>query len=337
MPRFLLAALFLLLLPRHPAAAAPEAIVDTAGLEAAIARGAVVWDVRGRGAYRKGHIPGAVNVGNAGQVLRNPNSEDYLPRAKIEAILGGAGIDPAREIVVYSTRGNPGAYFALYTLRYFGADQVRVYHEGIDGWREAGKPVSTEPAKRAAVALRLAPRAALVASTEEVIAAARRGDVQLLDVRRADEFSGDDVRAIRGGHIPGAVNIPYEQNWVDPDVGRKLREGTVRSNAGAALKPMAELKSLYSGLDPNKETIVYCQSGVRAAETATVLSALGFANVKVYDSSWLGYAARLDAPAKNEVFVNVGALRGQVSALHERIDQLEALLVELLQRQQQQR
>jgi len=314
------------------AAAAPGQIIDTAEMEAAIARGAIVWDVRGGGAYRKGHIPGAVNAGNAAQVLRNPNTEDYLPLEKIEAILGGAGIDPAKEIVVYSTRGNPGAYFAHFTLRYFGADKARVYHEGIDGWRATGKALATEATKLAPVALKLAPRPELVASTEEVVAAAKGGEVQLVDARTLAEHTGNDIRAIRGGHIPGALAIPYEENWVDPETAAKVKKKLVKDNSGAALKQAGALKALYAKLDPDKETIVYCQSGVRAAETATVLGSLGFSKVKVYDASWLGYAARLDAPANNEVFVNVGALRGEIRGLNARLDKMEAMLAKALEK-----
>lgn len=164
--------------------------------------------------------PGAVNIGDAGKVLRNANTEDYIPVGQIEKILGGAGIDPDKEIIVYARRGNPYAYFGLYTIQYFGGKQV------------------------------------------------------------AD-------------------------------------------NAGMSLKSAEDLKKLYGGLDPGKETIVYCQSGVRAAETATVLAQLGFKDVKVYDSSWLGYAGVLSAPANNETFFNVGALNGRLSSMQTRIEQLE--------------
>ena len=90
-----------------------------------------------------------------------------------------------------------------------------------------------------------------------------------------------------------------------------------------SLKSTADLKELYSKLDPEKETVVYCQSGVRASETAGVLEQLGFKNVRVYDSSWLAYGNKLDAPANNATVFNVGALNGRVGALQARIDALE--------------
>ena len=125
-----------------------------------------------------------------------------------------------------------------------------------------------------------------------------------------------------------ALNIPYEQNWIDPETPAKLARKQIASNAGMSLKPAEELKRLYARLDLSKETIVYCQSGARASETAGVLQQLGFTNVKVYDSSWLGYGNTLDAPADNVTFFNVGQLNSRISALQERINQLEKELAE---------
>ena len=320
MKRLLITALLMLL---ANAVWAAGAIVDTAFVVEAAGRGAIIWDVRSADQYRKGHIPGAVNIGDAGQVLRNANTEDFIPVGQIEKILGGAGIDPAREIIVYASRGNPYAYFGLYTIQYFGGKQAYVYHDGIDGWRAAKQPVSTEDTRFAPVALKLAPNSAVAASTGQVLAALKKPGVQIIDTRTPKEYSGEDIRAIRGGHIPGAVNIPYEMNWVYPDTGAKLARRQVADNSGMTLKPAEDLKKLYAGLDPDKETIVYCQSGVRAAETATVLTQLGFKDVKVYDSSWLGYAGVLSAPANNETFFNVGLLNGRLATMQARIEQLE--------------
>jgi thiosulfate/3-mercaptopyruvate sulfurtransferase len=299
------------------------AIVDHAYVAEAARRGAIIWDTRSPAEYRQGHIPGAINIGDTNVVLRNPNTEDFIPQAQIEKILGEAGIDPQAEIVIYSARAATNAYFGHYTVQYFGGTRSKVYHDGMDGWRAAGQPVSLAGHSRAPVALKLTQRATNSVSTADVVARLRNPDVQLIDVRTPREFAGDDIRAIRGGHIPGAINIPYEQNWVDPDAALKLSRRQVADNAGMSLKPHDALKALYSKLDPAKETVLYCQSGVRAAETATVLAELGFTNVKVYDSSWLGYGNSLELPANNAVFLNVGALNGRIGAMQIRIEALE--------------
>ena len=313
----------IVLLTALPGLAQAQVIVDVAQAQEAIKRGAQVWDVRDARDYVKSHLPGALTLGDAASNLRNPNSEDFIATAQIEALLGAAGIDPQRETVVYGARGTWNPYFGRYTLRYFGGNKVSVFHDGIEGWQAAGLPVSTAPAQAAPVKLKLVANPAVSVSTQDVIGRLNQSEVQIVDARTPKEFAGEDIRALRGGHVPGAVNIPYEQNWTDPETLQKLASKQVSDTRGMALKSSADLKALYSKLDPEKETVVYCQSGVRASETAGVLEQLGFKNVKLYDSSWLGYGNRLDAPANNATVFNVGALNGRIGAMQARIDALE--------------
>lgn len=305
-------------------------IVDTAYVQNAQKNGAIVWDVRDADAYRAGHIAGAVNVGDIGKVLRDPNKEDWLSNAQVETVLGNGGIDLLnKEVIVYSTKADPYAYFGLSTLRYYGGKSGKVYHGGLDDWKAAGLPVSTEPTKLPPLALKVNPQKGVVVWTDEMVqkvAEAKAGKVQIVDARTPAEFAGTDIRAIRGGHIPGAVNIPYEQNWVDPATPGKLSRQEVKTRDGMSLKPVSDLKKLYAGLDMGKETIVYCQSGVRGAEAAAVLREVGFKDVKIYEPSWLVYAGTLSAPADNEAFVNIGALNGRIAGLQGRVDDLEAEL-----------
>src|SRR5262249_24597762 len=329
MNRLALVALSILLIQiAHIAHAASPTIADDQYVADAIARNAIVWDVRPAGAYAAGHIAGAVNIGDAPRGVRDDNTEDFIATDRIEKILGAAGLDPKREIIVDGSRGTWMPYFGLYTIRYFGGDNVRVYHEGIEGWTAAGHATSREAPTTAAIALKLEINPSVAVTTNEVVARLNDPDVQIIDARTTQEFPGEDIRAIRGGHIPGAINIPYEQNWIDPETPAKLSRKQVTSNAGMSLKSVGDLKRLYARFDPNKETIVYCQSGARASETAGVLQELGFTDVKIYDSSWLGYGNTLDAPANNVTFFNVGLLTSRLSTLQERVNQLEKELAE---------
>jgi thiosulfate/3-mercaptopyruvate sulfurtransferase len=303
-----------------------DAILTTDQVQQAIARGAIVWDVRDEKSFLEGHIPGAINIGEIGSVLRDPNKEDYIATEKIQKLFNDAGLNINRDIVVYGARGNPYAYFGLYTINYFGGKQAQVYHDGFDGWKSAGLPIQKERQTSAPVSVNLVPQAQLVVSNEEMLKLAQSKSVQIVDARTPDEYSGKDVRTIRGGHIPNSVNIPYEDNWQDPATAIKLSKKQVTDNAGMSLKSEADLKKLYANLDPDKDTVVYCQSGVRAAETAVVLKSLGFKKVKVYDSSWLGWGNNLKAPAADETFLNVGALNAKLSAMQNRINQLEEAL-----------
>ena len=303
--------------------AAAQVIVDVAQVQDALQRKVQVWDVRGDKDFAKGHLPGALSAGDAATVLRDANAEDFLPTEEVAKILGAAGIDPARETIVYGARGTWNAYFGRYALRYFGATKVSVLHDGIEAWQAAGLPLATGAAQATPVKLTLKPQPALAVSTQDVLARLGRADVQIVDARTPKEYAGADIRALRGGHIPGAVNIPYEMNWSDPETLQKLARKQVPDSRGMTLKAEPELKALYARLDPEKETVVYCQSGARASETAGVLEQLGFKNVKVYDSSWLAYGNKLDAPANNATVFNVGALNGRLAVMQARIDTLE--------------
>jgi thiosulfate/3-mercaptopyruvate sulfurtransferase len=313
-----------------PAAMAVEnsAIVDTPHVAEAIKRNAIVWDTRSAAAYKQGHIPGAVNIDDIGVVLRDENTEDYIALEDIEKLLGGAGIDPSREVVVYGAKADPYVYFGLVTLQYFGAPNAKVFHGGIEDWKSAGLPVAVEPTRLAPIALKLKTRPELLVDTAEVVKKLRDPGVQIVDARTPREYKGEDIRAIRGGHIPGAVPIHYMENWVDPDTQAKLDKKLVANKDGMNLKSREQLKALYARLRPEKETIVYCQSGIRASETATVLKELGFKKVRVYDSSWLGYGNTLDAPAESVTFFNVGLMQNKMRAMQKRVENLEKELAE---------
>ncbi len=305
-------------------------IVDTGYVEQALERGAIVWDGREAAHYAEGHIPGAVNFGWVGEVFRDPNREDLPAVAEAEKIFSGAGVDPVgKEVIIYTRKGDPYAYYGVHAMKYYGAKQAKVYHGGIDDWKAAGKPVTKEATTLRAVAVHLSAQASLVLWNKDMLERVRAGGAQILDVRTPREYSGDDIRAVRGGHVPGAVNIPYERNWRDPQAAAKLARKEVQTRDGMALKDEAALRALYATLDPDKETIVYCQSGVRASETATVLRALGFRDVKVYEPSWLGYAGMLSAPADNEVFVNIGALNSKIANLESQVKGLQEELTRL--------
>ena len=308
----------------NPAAAAQEpVIVDTAFVENAIDRGALIWDVRSQNVYLRGHIPGAVNIDSITDVLRDSRTEDYIPISDIEQLLGEAGIVASREIVLYGSKARPAAYFGYITLRYLGVDHVRVYHGGIDDWKAAGNRIDTDLVKLPPAIFTAIPDPSQLATTREVIQKLGDASVQIVDARTANEYSGEDIRALRGGHVPGAVNIPYETNWVDPDTPRKLARKKVDNKDGMNLKPREALQAMYAQFDPDKETIVYCQSGSRAAESATILKQLGFSKVRVYDASWLGYGNTFEAPVENVTYFNVGQVNRMIRSLQQQVDLLE--------------
>ncbi len=310
--------------------AAAQIVMDTAQVERAAKAGALIWDARDAGEYAKGHLPGAVNIGNVADVFRDANREDPPSAAVAAGLFGDAGMDIlGREVIVYTRKGDPYAYYGARMVEYYGGRHAKVYHGGLDDWRAAGHPVEMAPVKLAAVKLALTTEGRGAMGNKELVERVRSGSAQILDTRTVKEFRGEDIRAIRGGHVPGAVNIPYEDNWQDPASASKLASKQVATRDGMSLKPREDLVKLYAKLDPSKETIVYCQSGVRASETAAVLRDLGFKDVKVHEPSWLGYAGVLSAPVENEVFVNVGSLNARIGDLQGRVKELEGELAKM--------
>ena len=170
--------------------AGAQVILGTAQVQAALQRQVQVWDVRGDKEFAKGHLPGALTVGDAAAVLRDANAEDFLAVGEIAKILGAAGIDPARETIVYGARGSWNPYFGRYALRYFGATQVSVYHEGLEGWQAADLPVEVGAAKAAPIQLALSPNRALAVTTQDMLARLGRADVQIVDARTPKHFIG---------------------------------------------------------------------------------------------------------------------------------------------------
>ncbi|MGZ5047060.1 MAG: sulfurtransferase [Usitatibacter sp.] len=279
-------------------AALSGTIADAAYVAKAMSRGAIVWDVRSAERYREGHIPGAVNIGLVATTLVDEKTQLFLPIETIAARLGAGGIDLKREIVAYGDAGSVMPYFAEFALDYFGARKVDVFHDGIDGWRAAKRAVSTEDVHRSRVKVRPFANPSMLATTGEVLARVGSPRAQFVDVRRPAEFNGDESETLHGGHIPGAVLIPYNLNLVDPDAPMKLMAKEIADTSGMRLKKRRELRKLYADLDPRKETIVYCHTGLRAAMTAAVLSSLGFRSVRVYFASWLEYGNQPDPPVE---------------------------------------
>src|SRR5258708_14285689 len=203
-------------------AAGKRIIVDTGFVEQAAARGALLWDVRSQEEYRRGHIPGAVNIDEIALVLRDPNTEDYIPVARIEQILGEAGIDPTREIVFYGAQAHTSPYFGYVTVRYLGGSGAGVYHGGIDDWKAAGKPIATDAVKLPPVSFKAQVNPEVIVSTREVVARLGTPGVQIVDARTQKEFNGGDIPGLPGAHIPGSGPIPHDSNLVDPDTPLQL-------------------------------------------------------------------------------------------------------------------
>jgi thiosulfate/3-mercaptopyruvate sulfurtransferase len=243
--------------------------------------------------YEVGHIPGAVKVDWVAD-LNDPLTRDYIDRERLEKLLRSRGINQDTTIVLYGDKNNWWATYTFWVLRLFGVENLRIMDGGRAKWEKEGRPLTTEvpsyPEGDIVVGERDDSR--IRAFRDEVLEHVRRRG-QLVDVRSPEEYRGERLHmpeypnegALRGGHIPGARNIPWARA-IDPETH------TFRS--------AEELRALYveeAGLRPEEETIAYCRIGERSSHTWFVLTyLLGFQKVRNYDGSWTEWGNSVRLP-----------------------------------------
>jgi thiosulfate/3-mercaptopyruvate sulfurtransferase len=242
-------------------------------------------------AYGSGHISGAVGW-NWQTELSDGIRRDLTPKAELERMLGAAGVTPSTTIVVYGDNNNWFAAWAFWQLKIFGHADVRLMNGGRKKWVAEGRPVTTDvPSYTQTVYQAKEPDYSVRALRDQVLESLRKSGAALVDVRSPREYSGELLApenlpqegAQRGGHIPGALNIPWATAVND--------DGTFKS--------AAELTAIYEarGITPDKETIAYCRIGERSSHTWFVLTyLLGHQHVRNYDGSWTEWGSMVGVP-----------------------------------------
>jgi thiosulfate/3-mercaptopyruvate sulfurtransferase len=206
--------------------------------------------------------------------------------ARLGEVLSRLGLTPTRQVVAYDEEGNGRAGRLLWTLATLGHAQVSLLNGGIHAWEAAVGPLETQIRQppHSAYQARFTDPPTAIADKNYILARLGQPDLALLDTRTPAEFAGLDQRAVRGGHIPGAVNLP----WTDAmDPQRQLR-----------LQPDPVLRKLLEqrGVTPGKEVIVYCQTHHRSAHTYWVLRHLGYSRVRGYPGAWSEWGNDSDLP-----------------------------------------
>jgi thiosulfate/3-mercaptopyruvate sulfurtransferase len=265
-------------------------LIDTDWLAANIDRaGLLILDVRSTGEFDTGHIAGAVNVPPADMTAIVDRNNNMAPSAAdFTAVLQAAGVNGGASLVIVDGGNLRWASRMFWTLEYFGHTDVSVLHGGLAAWSGEGRPLSAEATNPPAGDFEARAESDRLAGMGDVLDRLDDPDAMILDTRSPAEFAGEDVRAARGGHIPGAVNV----DWI------------LASNDTAAptLKPAEELRALYegAGVTPDRAMIlIYCQSGMRASHTYLVLRLLGYENLRLYDASWAEWGNDAEVPIES--------------------------------------
>ena len=238
-----------------------------------------------RAEYQAAHIPGAVFFDQDQVVAPDSDLPHTLPQPRLFAQFASSmGVDEDDEIVVYDGPGFFSAPRVWWMFRLMGARKVFLLDGGFDRWRREGRPVTNETTKIASCFFEVDCDPARVVSFDEMKEIVAAGSAQIADARPAGRFSGVEPEprpGMRGGHMPGATNVP---------AASLSRDGS--------LLPVAELRAVLeqAGLDLSKPVVTSCGSGVTAAVISLALTSVGHEDHRLYDGSWSEWGGRADTP-----------------------------------------
>ena len=246
--------------------------------------------------YEQGHIPGAVKLDwHTG--LQRPDVRDFIDEAGFAELMESKGISNDDAVVLYGDKSNWWAAYAFWFFRYNGHRDVRLMDGGRQKWVAESRPLSDEapsPERGSyTVPYRDESIRAYAPDVLRHLLKVNDGEGALVDVRSPAEYSGEKLHmpeypqegALRGGHIPGAANIPWAQ----------------AVNEDGTFKDAEALRALYGGegVSADKEVVAYCRIAERSSHSWFVLKhLLGFPRVRNYDGSWTEWGNMVGVPIR---------------------------------------
>ena len=286
-------------------------IVDTKFLMDKIGKpGWVLVDVRFAGDYAKGHIPGAVGLPAwVSKMFADDTKRQATVLPRLEQTFGEMGIGSDSRVIVYGDPANAHWNAVLFWILEAGGfnssrrnGTVQFYDGGVDRWQAEGGTLdqlspTVKPARfKAATGVKRG------AKTDEMLHIVKgKKKAIVLDTRTPGEYGGTDVRALRGGHIPRAINIDFMKNF-DLKTFRMLT--------------LDQLRGLYKVLPKAQRVITYCQTGQRAAYTYLVLRALGYQDVAIYHDGWRVYGSDTKLPVEDETWYDFNKINSAIKTVN---------------------
>jgi thiosulfate/3-mercaptopyruvate sulfurtransferase len=243
--------------------------------------------------YEVGHIPGAVKIDWVAE-LNDPLTRDYVDHERLQALLRSKGVSRDTTIVLYGDKNNWWATYTFWVLRLCGIENVKIMDGGRMLWEQEGRPLTGEVPSYPPGDITVNARDdARIRAFREDVAGHVKARGPMVDVRSPEEYRGERMHmpdypnegALRGGHVPGAKNVPWARA-VDPETH--------------TFRPADALAAIYRqecGLSPADDVITYCRIGERSSHTWFVLTyLLGFEKVRNYDGSWTEWGNLVRAP-----------------------------------------
>lgn len=246
------------------------------------------------GVFERGHIRNAVKITWHTDLVDTVN-RDVVSAANFQKFAQAAGINQDSTVVLYGDKNNWFAAWGAWIFNLYGAKDVRLLDGGRVKWEKDGRALTTAVTSKSKgnfTSTRLDKTLRATLLQDIIPVAKKRVKKDLIDIRSADEFSGKifapagfQELAVRAGHIPGAINVPWGLNV----------------NADGTFKTVAELRKLYAdkGVDGKQSIITYCRIGERSSLTWFVLSEILGYDVKNYDGSWTEYGNTVGVPISN--------------------------------------
>ena len=251
-------------------------IVEPDALESALgADGLLIVDLNEEKVYQEGHIPEAVNLAYASLIGPRPPAMGTIASVEqLSEALSSIGLLPGHHVVAYDSEGTGKASRFLWTLDVVGHSSFSLLNGGLHSWAAEGHPMESEPNIPVPSECAVTLGDTGIADKDYILSRLKDPDMVVLDARTEAEYLGADMRAARGGHIPGAVNLDW---MLTLDRANNFR-----------LKPQEELTSMLAerGITSDKEIIMHCQTHHRSSQSYVMLKSLGFKNIRGYDGSW---------------------------------------------------